>query len=93
MAKIYVGDVGTQVLVNCGMTITGATGTTLEVKKPSGTEVSWTATINGTTNLRYIVIADDLDEAGTYQVQAKLTLAGWTGLGETASFTVHAVWT
>jgi hypothetical protein len=88
--KVYVGDVGTEIIVDCGQAITGATGTTLEVEKPDGTEKSWTATIYGTNYLKYTIQTDDLDIAGVYKVQSKLTLGGWTGKGETDKFRVYA---
>ena len=93
MGKIYKDDVGTMIYVNCGQDITGATATKLKVKKPSGTEVEWTATVDGTTQLRYITGSGDIDESGAYLVQSNMTLSGWTGLGETATFTVYEPYT
>ena len=87
--KVYVGDVGTEIIVDCGQSIVGATATTLEILKPDGTTKSWTATIYQSNYLKYTVQADDLDMAGLWRVQAKLTLSGWTGKGETDSFRVY----
>ena len=87
--KIYVGDIGTVIDVDCNETITGATGQKLIVKKPNGTTVEWTATIQGTDTLRHITIANDLDVAGEYLIQPYLTLSGWTGRGKTARFKVY----
>lgn len=89
MSKLYVDDVGTVILVNCGSAVTGATGISMKVKKPDGTEVSWTATVYGTDYITYTTIAGDLDQSGEYTLQASLTVGGWTGLGESASFTVY----
>ena len=36
--KYYVGDTGTDIIVDCGTAITGATNTKLKVKKSDGTE-------------------------------------------------------
>jgi len=91
--KYYVGDIGTDIIVDCGSTITGATNTKLKVRKPDGTEVEWTATIDGTDNLKYATIADDFSVAGTYLLQASLTLSGWAGLGETAHFIIYDPYT
>lgn len=87
--KYYVGDVGTDIIVDCGSTIIGATDTTLKVKKPDGTEVEWIATIDGATNLKYTTIAGDFSVSGTYFLQASLALGGWTGLGETVQFVIY----
>lgn len=89
MGKIYVGDIGTVILVDCGTVITGATNTKLKIKKPDGSKVEWTATIDGTQKLKYTVISGDLNVAGAYYLNASLTLSGWSGLGETATFSVY----
>ena len=90
--KHYVNEVGTPVVVDCGSAITGATSLALKVKKPDGTLVSWTPTIYETNYLKYIVQSGDFNLSGTYYLQASLTLGGWSGLGETASFQISAVY-
>lgn len=92
-SKYYVGDTGTEILVDCGSTITGATNTKLKVKKPDGTTVEWTATIDGTDYLKYTTLSADFSVAGTYFLQASLTLGGWSGLGETAQFVIYDPYT
>jgi len=87
----YVGEVGTEILVNCGCTITGATGTSLKIIKPDGSTATWTATISGTTHLTYTTITGDFNLAGEYILQAYLTINGWTGHGTVIVFTVYAV--
>jgi hypothetical protein len=89
----YVGNIGTEILVNCGSEITGATNLKLKVKKPDGTEVEWTAAIDGTDHLKYTTLAADFSVAGTYFLQASLTLGGWSGLGKTAQFEIHDPYT
>ena len=64
MAKIYSGDVGVLVIVNCGETITGATGLLLKVRLPDKTEVEWTPTIEGTDSLKYTTVEGDLTQVG-----------------------------
>ena len=86
--KHYVGEIGTDIIVDCGAVITGATETKIKVRKPDETEIEWTANIDGTNFLKYTTKADDFDLAGTYYLQASLTLSGWTGLGETALFVI-----
>lgn len=86
--KVYVGDYGTVISVDCGEDISTATVTELKVQKPGGDTVTWTASIYGTDYLRYIIQDGDLDEAGVWKVQAAVTLPSWKGLGETDTFTV-----
>jgi hypothetical protein len=81
--KIYVDDVGTVITVDCGSDLEGATEAVLLVRKPDGIEVSWPATIiaiDGVKRfLRYVTHAGELDQPGTYKVQAKVLVPGWSG--------------
>jgi len=87
--KHYIGEIGTDIIVDCGQDITGATNTELVVKKPDGSIVTWTATIYNTNYLKYTTVSGDFDQAGTYRLQASLTLSGWTGYGETSEFIIY----
>ncbi len=87
--KIYVGDIGTEILVDCAADISTASNPVIEVKKPDGTVVQWPATLQGTTTLRYVTQAGDLDQEGRYLVQARPNILGWSGRGETARFVVR----
>lgn len=92
--KIYVGSTGVILEVTTGIDITGATTTTLKVKKPDDTLVTWTATIYtaATGVLRYTVVANDLDQPGDYHLQAYVVLSGKIYYGETALLSVYAQW-
>jgi hypothetical protein len=96
MNKYYVGDVGTEVVLDCGCDIAAATSPKIYVKKPDGTIVTWTAVVHTlaslTQYLRYYTVTGDLNQAGKYLLQAGLTMTGWTGRGETADFDVFAVY-
>lgn len=87
--KVYIGDIGTEVLVNCGSIITGASNTKMKVRKPNGDIAEWAASISGTDSLIYTVVSGDFDQEGIYLLQASLTINGWSGLGETAEFRVY----
>jgi len=86
--KIYVGDVGTEILVDCVEDISQATKTELRVLKPDKTEVVWLAVIEGATKLKYIVQPGDIDQAGLWVVQAYVELPNWKGRGESDYFEV-----
>lgn len=90
-SKLYVGDEGTVFEVDVGTDISAASTTNLKVKKPDGSEVTWTGAANGSTNTQidYTIVADDLDQAGRYKLQSYVVTASWDGLGETAEFVVH----
>jgi predicted hydrolase (HD superfamily) len=92
MSKYYVGDVGTEVLVDTGSDISTATVMRMYVKKPSGKEETWTAIIGPPnaigvlTKMKYIVKQGDWDEAGWWTLQAYVELPGWKGRGDSVKF-------
>lgn len=91
--KIYVGDTGTELILDTNEDIGGAT-VSIRVRKGDGTVTEWTSTTYGAipqTKVRHIMGADDLSCSGIYRVQAHVQLtSGWTGLGETAEFQVYS---
>lgn len=92
MTKIYKSDIGTIISLNTGATITGATGISIEVKKPSGATASWAAVVGmDTVSVEHTIATNDLDEAGDYIIQAKLTLGGGTWRGESVKLEVRDI--
>ncbi|EHJ49035.1 hypothetical protein DFW101_3035 [Solidesulfovibrio carbinoliphilus subsp. oakridgensis] len=90
---VYQGDVGLEIVLDCGCDVSGAVGAAVAVRTPSGAVVAWPAETaaaggGGVTCLRCLTRAGDLAEAGTYRLQASLTLGGWTGRGRTAILVV-----
>lgn len=89
----YIGEVGTEIIVDCGVDITGATNTKLKIKKPDGTEVEWVAIVYNSNYLKYISIAGDFNIAGDYYLNSYIeTTGGWDGHGETAIFRIYALY-
>lgn len=87
--KVYVGDIGTELIADVGEDITTATVFRLMYKKSDGTKGHWDATQEGTTTLVYITKADDLDCPGEWEFQAYISMPAWSGRGETAKLTIH----
>ena len=91
--KHYIDEVGLNVIVNCGKDVSGYTGLKMQVKKPDGTIVEWTATIyeydSESNYIRYSTQEGDLDQAGEYELQAYGEHGGWEGLGKTDYFVVY----
>jgi len=88
--KHYVDEIGTDIIVDAGCDITGATGTIFLVRKPNGTEEEWEAEVYESNYLKHTAVEGDLDQTGTYKLQISLTLTGWSGLGETDTFKIYA---
>ena len=87
--KYYVGDIGTEIVLDTKVDLTGGTDAKIKVKKPDGSAVEWDASIKDTTGLSHVAAADELDQAGTYLLQASITLGSWKGRGETAYLRVY----
>lgn len=89
LPRVYAGDIGTLIDVDLGEDITLATNISLSVKKPDGKVVTWSPSLQGTTALRYVLQAGDVDLAGIYFIQPKLTLGTWSGSATAIQLTVY----
>jgi len=88
VSKYYLGDIGTEIYAETGVDISAAVTLALKVKKPDGTKVEWAGVLEGTTQIKYTIVAGDFDQSGVYWLQAYAALASWTGHGESARFVV-----
>ena len=92
MSKHYVDEVGSIIIVNTGIDLSGASTHQLKVKKPDGTTVTWNASVysvgSNPNYLKYTSVSGDLDQAGEYKVQPYVVLSSWSGCGETSRFNV-----
>lgn len=88
-ADIHVGDVGTQLVVEiideteATVNVSAATSLQIFLKKPgtNGTVLTKTAVLDssgGDGLIRYDSVSGDLDTAGTWKIQGRVTLAGKT---------------
>lgn len=87
--KIYIADVGTEIILDLGADLTSAASPEISVKKPDGSVVSWPAEVVETTKLRHVLEAGDLDQAGVYHIQAVPNLSSWSGRGATVAVRVY----
>lgn len=92
MGAIFKDDVGVQFLVDTGIvnaTLATASKTEIRVRKPGGDDVTWTATVSGT-SLSYTTSDGDLDESGTYKIAAYVEwTTSSTHWGETDTLEVY----
>jgi len=89
MSKVYVSDVGTYLILNCGTNISTASLTQVKVQKPSGATPTWTGSIYSSNYVRHRITTGDLSIAGTYHVQSYVEMGTYKGRGETAAFEVR----
>ena len=89
--KVYVGDEGTVIELDCGEDISTATVTDIKVRKPDGTLVTWTGSKNGGVNsqIDYTVVTDDFDQPGAYRLQAYVEMPSGKWRGESVSLLVY----
>lgn len=92
MNTVYVGDTGTVITLDCGQDIREATASSIEVRKPDGTAVSWPAPVAAdATSVAFVTEAATLDQAGVWRLQALVTLPSGRWRGKTAMLEVLEV--
>lgn len=91
MGYSYVGDIGTQIVVDTGEDLSSATVTQIKIKPPSGSTMTKTASVYETTKLLYTITTGDLATAGNYIVQAYVEMGGGKWHGDPAQFHVAAL--
>ena len=88
MSTVFAGDVGTEIIVDCGVSVVNATVRKIVAVKPGGRRVRWDAVLEGTNQIKYTTLAGDLDVAGDWSVQAYIELPSWKGYGTIATLKV-----
>jgi len=92
MNTLYVGDVGTKLIIDIGISADDVTEAKIIVKKPNGSIVEWNALpISGTQTVEYIIQNGDLDLAGKYTIQVYIDTGSWQGHGTPDTFFVNPI--
>ena len=88
--SVYVGDKGTEVVLDTGSDISTATSAGILARKPDGTKVLWVGSVHQVTKVRYVasMVTSDFDMSGTYSLQAVVSMPAWAGHGEPADLVV-----
>ena len=90
MTTVFVGDIGTEIALDCGVNISTATVRNIIVRKSNRVKATWPATSDGTNGIKYTTLLNDLDVAGEWSVQAYIEMPGWKGYGTIAKLNVTA---
>lgn len=88
-SKYYIGDVGTEIIVDTCENITSAISAKLLVQKPDRSNHEWIGIVFEDTKIRYIVKEGDFDQVGVYLVQAFVATSDWSGRGNSTRFKVN----
>lgn len=89
MSEIYVGDVGTEIELDCGIDTTTATQREIVARSPVGVIKTWPATQIGQNVIQYITQPGDIDVVGNWRLQARVAMPGWSGSGKVATLKVE----
>ena len=81
MNTVFVGDEGTELILDCGVNISTATVRKIVAKRPGGSKAEWSAVASGTDAIKYVVQTGDLNVAGNWELQAYVEMPGWKGRG------------
>ena len=89
MSTVFAGDVGTEIVLDCGVDTTAATVRSVVARKPNGEKVTWNALQEGTNSIKHITASGDLNMSGPWKLQAYIEIPGWKGYGGVAVLTVE----
>lgn len=89
MGKVYVGDVGTEIRLNTGISLAGATTLEVRARNPLAEEFVWTAEAFEGTSVRYFTQAGDLNQPGTWFLQARVVNPDGAWLGESSKVRIY----
>lgn len=88
MSDIFIGDTGTEIVLDVGVDTSAAIACSISVAKPNGANVTWAAEPFAPTAIRHVTTETDLDIAGRWQLQAFIELPDWQGHGAIAGLDV-----
>ena len=69
MIELHVGDVGTEIVLDCGTNVSNSTFREIIAKDPNEKRVHWTASVADETSIKYVLQAGDLNVAGNWRLQ------------------------
>jgi hypothetical protein len=102
MSKHYVGEVGTDFLLDTGINIGTVTAQAIYYKNPGGTSGTWSATLydsyselavaTGTYYLRHTLVAADLSTSGEWIFQAFVASIAGSWWGEAVKLNIYGLY-
>lgn len=86
---VFVGDVGTEISLDCGVDVSTATVRKILVYKyASRVRLAWDAVADGPYAIKYVTTAGDIDVEGSWELQSYIEMPGWKGFGAKARIDV-----
>lgn len=90
--RIYKGAEGVEFLIDMQTDLTAASNLRFNVKKPDGTTAVWSAVLSGSTKIKYISVAGDLDKVGVYKLHPYAEIGLFKGNGDPIAVEVFALY-
>ena len=81
MIELHVGDVGTEIVLDCGTDVSNSTFREIIAKKPDESRVHWVASVADETSIKYVLQAGDLNVAGNCRLQTYVEFPNWKWRG------------
>jgi hypothetical protein len=88
MTKLYVGDVGSEIILETGMDLTGALSLNIIGRRPDFSEFVWTATQHELTHVKHVTALDELNMDGIWTLQSDVEMLNGNWLGESVSLEI-----
>jgi hypothetical protein len=99
MAKHYIGETGTDFILDCGVVVSSAAQQYIKYKTPAGVEGSWAANLyssysaiaklTGTYLIKHTLVSTDLSSSGEWKFQAYIGAVDGTWYGETVGLNIY----
>jgi hypothetical protein len=90
--EAYVGDVGTEVILDTNESLLTAVDQAIKVRKPSGVEETWEGSVVEDTKVSHTTGTGDFDEAGIYKLLAYVEFPSWSGHGKMVAIRVSSLY-
>lgn len=88
MTQVFTGDIGTEIVLDCGTALATATIRQIRARGPKGSRKTFTAALESPNSIVYSLLSGDLDQPGVWKLQAYIEMPGWKGFGAVAEITV-----
>ena len=88
MTQVFTGDIGTEVVLDCGTPLATAIVMQIRARGPKNSRKTFTATLEAPNSIVYSLLSGDLDQPGLWKLQAYVELPGWKGYGAVAEIIV-----
>ena len=89
--RIYVGDYGTEVILDTGSNVSTSTVRKIQYEKPDGTSGEWVASVYNENYIKYTTQQDDIDQAGKWKFRAYIEMPTWVGYGTVATKEIYSL--